>query len=73
MLVALSKCITAILPKLPELNLLDTTRISNGTNFPRLALLYRQNFLRVYVPSCFLCETLLPHCISWPKGTCTEL
>ncbi len=30
--------------KLPELYLLDTTRISNGTNFPRLALLYRQNF-----------------------------
>ncbi len=34
--------------KLPELTLLDTTRISNGTNFPRLALLYRQNFLRVW-------------------------
>ncbi len=30
--------------KLPELNLVDTTRISNGTNSPRLALLYRQNF-----------------------------
>ncbi len=35
------------LSKLPELNPLDTTRISNGTNFPSLALLYRQNFLRV--------------------------
>ncbi len=36
--------------KIPELNLVDTTRISNRTNSPRLALLYRQNFGRVWVP-----------------------
>ncbi len=36
--------------KLPELNHVDTTRICNGANSLRLALLYRQNFGRVQHP-----------------------
>ena len=36
--------------KLPELNLANLPRISNGTNSPRLALLYRQNFWSVHFP-----------------------
>ena len=44
----LAHFIGRISAKLPELNLVDTTRISNGTNSTRLALLYCQNFGRVY-------------------------